>query len=182
MVDLTPKSPCAGLLPFVCGRVQLTENDPGVITSVAPFAGKNDAVSVHLAEAIGVGLPETGSFDAKGEIQVIWAGQGQYFIRAGQSQSVPGSATTDQSDAWACVLLQGEDAADVMARLCPLDLRRMAEGHVARSLIGHMNAVILRREIGFEIMVFRSMAKTLVHEVSAVMRSVAAQRGATQKR
>jgi sarcosine oxidase subunit gamma len=52
----------------------------------------------------------------------------------------------------------------------------MKEGDVARSLIGHMTAIIILRSGGVDVMVFRSMAATLVHEFERVMRSVHAQR------
>ncbi len=46
---------------------------------------------------------------------------------------------------------------------------------VARSLIGHMTAIIVKRSDGFEVIVFRAFAKTLVHELREVMVSVTAQ-------
>jgi len=87
------------------------------------------------------------------------------------------AALTDQSDAWAVFSLQGHGVEDVLARLTPLDLNRAVfkRGHAARSLLGHMSAVILRTgENTFEIMVFRSMARTAVHELETAMRAVAA--------
>ena len=86
---------------------------------------------------------------------------------------------TDQSDGWAVMRLEGAGARDVLARLCPLDLRApvFKRGHTARSLLGHMNASITRVGVNaFEIMVFRSMANTAVHELNEAMKSVAAQK------
>jgi hypothetical protein len=40
-----------------------------------------------------------------------------------------------------------------------------------------MSAIIIIRSDGVDLMVFRSMAATLVHELDRVMRSVNAQRG-----
>ncbi|MDZ7708965.1 MAG: hypothetical protein U5K36_01705 [Roseovarius sp.] len=56
------------------------------------------------------------------------------------------AALVDQSDAWAVVRLDGDDAADVLARLTPLDLRKehFKRGHTARSELAHMPAAITR--------------------------------------
>ena len=66
----------------------------------------------------------------------------------------------------------------MLARLVPLDLRpaSFADGAAARSLLGHMSLAIRRTgAAGFELLVFRSMAATAVHEIGAAMTSVAAQ-------
>ena len=73
--------------------------------------------------------------------------------------------------------LEGAGVEEVLARLTPLDLNpgMFKRGHAARSLLGHMNMVIAR--VGaeaFEIMVFRSMTKTAVHELEEAMKSIAA--------
>lgn len=87
------------------------------------------------------------------------------------------AALTDQSDGWAVFSLQGQGVEDVLARLTPLDLNRgvFKRGHAARSLLGHMSAIFLRTgENAFQIMVFRSMARTAVHELEVAMKAVAA--------
>ena len=86
----------------------------------------------------------------------------------------------DQSDAWAVVRLDGTGAREVLARLTPLDLREghFKRGHTARSELAHMPAAITR--IGaraYQVMVFRAMAGTLVHEMRVAMQGVAARAG-----
>ncbi|WP_299191892.1 sarcosine oxidase subunit gamma [uncultured Litoreibacter sp.] len=174
MVKLDPVTPCDGLLPVAHGEVSLRELTPASITSVAPLSGAEKAVSTALKKAIGAGLPDVGRAVTGKTGEVLWTGQGQYFVLDGKVPKLK-AAVTDQSDAWACVALEGGGATDVMARLCPLDFGAMDEGDVARSMVGHMMAVIVRRSDGYDLMVFRSMAGTLVHEMSTIMRSVAAQ-------
>jgi sarcosine oxidase subunit gamma len=125
-----------------------------------------------------VELPPPGRLTKGTNAEIAWAGQGQFFVF--QPDGAPGlpslkAAVTDQSDGWVAMLLEGEHAKAVLARLCPLDLRALSEGDAVRSLVGHMNAVMIRRAEGVELMVFRSMTQTLVHELDRVMRSVAAQ-------
>ena len=84
---------------------------------------------------------------------------------------------TDQTDAWTCAALEGPGARDVLARLTPLDLRPSGFriGAAARTELAHMSAVLMR--IGAErygVMVFRSMARTLRHDIEAAMQVVAA--------
>ncbi len=66
---------------------------------------------------------------------------------------------------------------DVLARLTPLDLRPKSfkTGMTQRSMIMHMQASITcLGKFRFRMMVFRSMAQTLVHDLTTAMKSVAA--------
>lgn len=178
MVELVAKDPTMSRLPLTYGSTALRAVQPRRITSVAPFKGATQAVSDALMSDIGVRLPEPGKLSKGADAEIAWTALGQFFVL--QPQGAPqlpslAAAVTDQSDGWVSVQLDGQGAEDVMARLCPLDLRAVSDGDAVRSLIGHMNAVILRRADGFELMVFRSMAQTLLHELDRVMRSVAAQ-------
>ncbi len=80
------------------------------------------------------------------------------------------AAVTDQSDGWAGVLLAGEAGrvAQALARLVPVDLRPAAfpAVRVLRAPVNHMSAIVLRRTEGVELWVFRSMARTLWHELT----------------
>ncbi len=87
------------------------------------------------------------------------------------------AAIVDQSDAWAVVRLQGAGAEAVLARLVPVDLRaaHFKRGHTLRSQLQHMNVSITRVAAdAFQIMAFRSMAQTLVHDLKTAMEGVAA--------
>ena len=87
------------------------------------------------------------------------------------------AALTDQSDGWAALCLDGPQAEAVLARLVPLDLRSavFARGAVLRCQLGHLPAILRRTgSTAFQILVFRSMAATAVHELHQAMRSVAA--------
>jgi sarcosine oxidase subunit gamma len=88
-----------------------------------------------------------------------------------------GAALTDQTDGWSALAVSGAAAVDVLARLVPVDLRLAAcpVGSALRSGLNHMNAVILRTgDHAFDVMVFRSMARTAWHELETTMSMVAA--------
>jgi len=84
---------------------------------------------------------------------------------------------SDQSDALTSVIVQGVGVEAALARLGPSDLRAdvFGDGRTARTLIGHMNGSVTRMgKTTFRLMVFRSMAGTLVHDLAAALESVAA--------
>ncbi len=177
MAKLLAKSPAHGLLPVIRGTLKLSDFAPVSIISIAPFQGQEAIVSKALKAAVGIEFPAPNRSRTKDEVRLIWSGLGQAFL-LGARIDIKGAALTDQSDAWTCLALQGKGAADVLARLTPLDLRdsQFQIGHAARSLLGHMNALFVRSDADrFEIFVFRSMAQTAVHEMIRAMDSVTAQ-------
>lgn len=176
MASLIALSPCAGLLPITAGQVTLSEVLPEAITSVAAFEGQAQAVSAALEASIGVGMPKPNRSLSKGEARIIWTGGGQAMV-LGPKVAPQGAALTDQSDAWAVVELEGPASRDVLARLMAIDLRDGAfkRNHTARTLLRHMTCSVTRVGANrYQIMVFRSMAKTAVHDITEAMAGVAA--------
>ena len=177
MVDLIAKTPGVGLLPIAAGGVTLDEVLPQAITSVMPLAGQDKAVSAALKTTIGAAFPAPGRITGKAGARVVWSGAGQALV-LGAAVDIAGAVITDQSDGWACMALTGGNARAVLARLVPIDLRDSAfkRGHAARTLLAHMPCVLFRTgAMRYDIMVFRSMAGTAVHDLETAMKSVAAQ-------
>ena len=162
MVDLIAEPAVTGL-PLTHGRATLAAHDPGRVTSIALYPGRS--------------LP---GFPAPGQVlgPMVWAGRGMAFLLGAEPPDTPDAAITDQSDGWVWVTLTGADAGTVLARLCPLDLRPAAfpVGTSARTMLQHLSVLMIRTEQGFVIAAYRSMARTLVHEVEAAMQAVAARR------
>ncbi|AGI66833.1 putative sarcosine oxidase subunit gamma [Octadecabacter antarcticus 307] len=179
MVKLIANSPCAGLLPKTIGTVSFTEIDVGQMTLVAPFRGQKKSVSDVLKSAIGVGFPAPNRTIGTTP-RAVWCGKGQALIMGADCPDLDGAACVDHSDAWAIVLLDGADATAILARLTPIDLRlsMFKRGHTARTLIGHMTGGITRLGLqSFEVMVMRSMAATLVHDLTQAAENMAARAG-----
>ena len=178
MVELLSLTPCAGLLPVTVGQVTMTEVVVGKMVSVAPFAGQDKAVSAALKDQIGVGLAPVNRVVRKGDISVQWFGHGIWLVRG--DVALDGlAAVTDQSDGWAVVQVAGAGVADVLARLVPVDLRAgvFKKDHAARTMLGHMSVALTRvAPDAFEIMAMRSMAGTLVHELTTAAENVSARR------
>lgn len=177
-LTLTAVPPCAGLLPVRIGRVTLTEVDPGHLTALAPAKGLDAA----LQSAHGLTMPGPGQATGSDSARAIWFGRAHILLMgpAPDPALADHASLTDISDGWAVVRLEGAGAADVLARLTPIDLRPhvFQPGHTARTELFHMQASITRLQADvFLIMVFRSMARSLVHDLKTAMEGVAARAG-----
>lgn len=178
MPELIAKSALEGRTVTV-GTVTLAEVDLGRITSIAVFPGGAKAVAKGL-KTLGLAMPEPNSFVEKKGARIVWAGREQAFLTGVEPPALEGAAVTDQTDGWAVLSLSGAGAVDVLARLVPMDLRLAAcpVGRALRTQLNHMNVVILRvGDHAFEIMGFRSMARTAWHELAAAMQMLAARNG-----
>lgn len=179
MTDLTVTTPAAGLLPLTVGGLALTEGDPGPMTLLMPYRGRTKALDSALMAAHGIGLPDPNAMTRAGKVTCLFFGLDSYLLCgvAADAGLVQHAALVDQSDGWTVLHLTGATVPDVLARLVPLDLRDAGfpVGAVVRTLVGHMNASISRPQgDSWQIMVFRSMAKTLLHEVETAAEQVAA--------
>lgn len=173
MANLTAKTPYGDLLPITKGTLTLSELCHAAITWIAPAKGKATSVSKALEKQINAPFPAPGRIEGP----VVWFGPEQALVLGRALKPITGAALSDQSSAWACCALDGPDAAAVLARLVPIDLRDTAfkVGHGARTMLGHMNCVLMRVDADrYEIMVFRSMAASAAHEVERAMTMVAA--------
>ncbi|WP_127104033.1 sarcosine oxidase subunit gamma [Pararhodobacter zhoushanensis] len=172
MADLISQPALTGL-PVTLGRATVAALDPGRVTSIAPYPGRD--LSTALAP---LRFPAPGEVVSNGSIRLVWAGREMAFLLGAPAPDLTGlAAVTDQSDGWVWVSLEGDDAAAVLARLSPLDLRpaSFAPGTAARSTLNHLPALIIRTsETRFELASFRSMAGTLKEELHHAMQAVAA--------
>ncbi len=166
MVKLVALGAFEGVTLGAVGGVVLSEVDVAGAVSVAPLAGQEAAVDAAL-RAVGLGFPAPGQVVGSGDRRAIWAGRGRALVIGG----VPGldglAAVTEQGDGIAALVVQGATVEAVLARLVPMDLRLRAfpVGATARTFVNHMTAQVTRvAEDAVEVMVMRSMARTLVHE------------------
>ena len=179
MADLIAKSACLGLLPIEVGALKLTEVMADHVTVLAPYKGQHKAVTEALKKHHGIALPAVNRVLGKEACRVLWFSQGQWVVIGPKPtlELAKLGAVVDQSDAWAIVRLEGPNAEDVLARLVPVDVRRSVfkRGHTMRSTLYHMIASITRvGDNSFQVMVFRSMAETLVHDLRVAMQNVTA--------
>lgn len=177
MVELTANTPCEGLLPLTRGGATLEELDAGHLTALSAIGG-TQGLSKALEAAHGMALPGPNRATGKEGARCVWFGLREALLMGPVADTSlrEHAAVVDQSDAWAVVRLSGVAAEDVLARLVPVDLRaaRFKRGHTVRTQLQHMNASVTRvGSDGFMILVFRSMAATLVHDLKTAMEAVA---------
>jgi heterotetrameric sarcosine oxidase gamma subunit len=179
VVELTAKTPLGDTGPLTIGTVTLSEVDIGQITSVSAYKGQTKPLSAALKTAHGMALPGPNRTTGRADARAIWFGREQMILIGVDADKALAdhAALTDQSDAWTVVELKGAGAIDVLARLTPLDLRPSVfkRGHTARTDLMHMASSITRMgEDSYMIMVFRSMADTVLHDLQRAMDGVAA--------
>lgn len=179
MVELKAMPACNGL-PISVGSVQLDEVPFASMTLLSSYKGKEKQLSEALMKTHGIRMAAPNRSTGKAAAKCVWFGHGQVMLVGPKPDKSLGqfAAIVDQSDGWATMRLQGVGAADVLARLTSIDLRASTfkRGHTARTELRHMMVSITR--VGaeaFEIMAFRSMAGTLLHDVQDAMESVTAQ-------
>jgi sarcosine oxidase subunit gamma len=164
--------------PRVDGSLSLSVLPPEPIHWLAPWPGAQAAMSDALQEELGLCLPAPGQILVRGGVQCIWAGKDAAFLVG--SPGVTGvqahGAVVDVSDGWIRFRLEGAGVADVMARLCPVDLRaqRFPGPTVLRSLLGQISAVIIAGSPEVEIWVMRSYAVSAWKDMAEAMASFAA--------
>ena len=178
MPDLIAKSPLAGHAPLVRAGTRLAEGDPAPITSIAPYPGRKAQVDAALAP-LGLVFPAPNAQSTAPQARLVWAGRDMAFLIGAEAPEALAAhaALTDQGDGWAILTLAGPAAAEALMRPIPLDLRLAAfpVGRCARAPLNHMQALLLRTgPDAFEVMVFRSMARTAWAEIAEALEVLAA--------
>jgi sarcosine oxidase subunit gamma len=151
----------------------LAEVPVGPITSVAPYPGRDKAVARAL-KPLKLAFPAPNTTSRAGTARLVWSGLDQAFLIGVPAPEALAAhaALTDQSDGWCALALSGPAAADALMRLIPLDLRLAAfpVGRSVRAPLNHMALILGRPDPdSFELLVFRSMARTAWHEIEDVL-------------
>lgn len=171
MPELIAKSALEGRGPLTLGQITLAEADVGPVNSIAVFPGGAKTVAKAL-KLLGLKFPASNSFSTKGAARIVWTGREQAFLIGVEVPALEGAAVTDQSGGWVTLTLSGIGADEALMRLVPIDLRPSGfpVGRAVRAPLNHMNMILLRSgAYAFDLMVFRSMARTAWHELEAAM-------------
>ena len=177
MTVLLPQEPLKGLA-IRHGGVQLRAIALGRVTWIAPYPGEEISLSHALQAALSMSFPGPGESRESVAGRILWSGRAQALL-IGPNPPVAlerCAAVIDQTEAWTAMRIIGTGARQALARLTPLDLRPASfpRERTARSLLGHMPALFVSVENGFEVFVMSSMAQTARDEIENAMRSVAA--------
>jgi heterotetrameric sarcosine oxidase gamma subunit len=178
VVDLIAVNPTCGPMPMKIGTVVVEEVHTSLFT-----VGVHKEISKSLLNTMksvtGMDWPNVCQIKSKDNISLMWFDHTHVAIMGvtptPQLEKI--AAVTDVSDAWLIIDIDGVDARKVLSRVTPTDMREehFKIGTTQRGDLMHMQASIsCIAEHRFRIMVFRSMAQTLLHELTIAMKSVAA--------
>ena len=178
VIKLLSKTAAAGLTPIKISNTTIIEIDTLTLTSISANKGKSEKLSEQLKKSHGMSLPQNGRASGREGARALWFGQHILLVGPECDEKLNKFAIlTDQSDAWVVLRMSGDLIEDVLMRLSPVDVRlkTFKVGSVVRSGLLHVNVTMHR--IGantIDVYGFRSMAKTLCHELTQALSSVAA--------
>ena len=178
MIKLLPKSAAAGLTPIKISNTKIMELDELALTSISVYKGKSKKLSEQLKKSHGMALPHNGRATGREGARALWFGRHTLLVGPKCDEKLTKFAMlTDQSDAWVVLRMSGDLVEDVLMRLSPVEVRfkTFKTGVVVRTGLQHVNVTLHR--IGantIDVYGFRSTAKTLCHELTQVLTTVAA--------
>lgn len=180
---LTAAPPLAGLNHAIQGAT-LTAPSGLAIVSLALPLGQEDKAEKAITAAFGA-LPDVGQSSLNKGYRLLRMGLDQAFVmfdcatpdaEPKVAAALKGAAyTTDQTDAWCILELSGPRARDVLERICMVDLHpdAFATGALARTIMEHMGAVVVRSEAEtYLLMSASSSAKSFAHAVELSMDNI----------
>lgn len=150
------------------GFAKIREIGPwGMIT----LRAKPDVPGLEAAvrAAVGTGLPAVRRMDWSGDRGCGWMSPDEYLLilpyaevrgaMAGLEAALKGQhfLAADVSDARAVFRIEGDKAAQVLAKLCPADLETLAPGELRRTRVAQVAGAFWAGEGGFTLVVFRSV-------------------------
>ena len=180
---LTARPPLGGYRETF-SDTQLEERADLVIVSVAVPLGGKAALNKTIADAFGSTLPETGKITTSkdGSIRFLSMSPDQIFILLDETETGSGQRVetalegsgycTQQSDNWVKLRMAGTASLAALERICPVDLDPVAfpEDRVARTVLEHMGAIILRE--GADSFLLLSAASSAGEFLDAVRESI----------
>lgn len=158
-----------------------------LVSAVIPNGGKA-AFAKSIETAYGVSIPAPGATMRASDDATLLIGlqRDQVFLMFERTDDWPersvalklGDAAyvTDQSDGWVMARLTGPRCREALERICRLDLspKVFAEGAVARTLMEHLNVIILRDgSHSFLLMSPRSSAPSFLNALETSIRNIA---------
>lgn len=161
------------------GDLRLWERTELALVSLAiPLGGAQEAEKA-LKSAYGLDLPKVGMSASTAQMRVLRMSTDQAMlvfasdaplVEPDISAALNGACyTTNQTDAWVGLSMEGTQVRAVLARLCPLDLHPAAFpiDMAVRTVMEHMGVVILREDTDrFTLLSASSSAGSFLHALT----------------
>lgn len=169
------RSALAHLPPTASGeaRVSLSEHRPGSLLQVAAWPDTLSAVEAVIREMLGLGVPPVGTAAADPNLTIAAVAPGRLLIAGVAPDLVPRleaafpsseAAVTDLGHGRAILRLEGEAAAELLAKGVALDLHpaQFPPGRVAQAVIHHVDVLLHRRAPDvFDLWVLRGFSEAM---------------------
>lgn len=183
---LIAEPPLAGT-DISIGDVRLeAKTDMSIVSIALPLERESEAETA-LKAAYKIQLPESGhSLISRDGMRVIRTAIDQALILLPEmhhsperivSEKLKGTVyTTDQTDVWAALSLEGSGALAVLERVCPLDLDASVfpKDAAARTMMEHLGVMIIRTDDrSFLLLSASSSAASFLHMLEISMKNVA---------
>jgi sarcosine oxidase subunit gamma len=183
---LTARCSVGGDAPWqaVFGDLRIVEQAGMRFTALAQRAGDDAALRDRIIAVFGVPLPGAGAVTqtAQGD-ELLWMGPGQWLVASPEDMAgrleaglAPAAAVTDQSGGWVCLSLTGKRTPDLLARVCPADVLRLAAGHATRGPVVQSSGVVICDTPGaaYRVLVPGSVARSVAEALSQVAHGLSA--------
>lgn len=184
MPDLTPITALGGhaLRVAEIGSLVLREVTDLGIASAALRHGKTGS---KLAATLGTALPGPLQVAEGSTLSALWIGPEQYLVFgscppkddfAGRLKAQIGDegSVTEQTGAWVCFDVEGDDAMQCLELICNLDQRRIRKGYGTRTSVHHLGCYVMicPSVAGCRILGPSASAETLYHALDTAGRTV----------
>ena len=167
------------------GKIRVSEVTDMALVMIVPRTDSN--LNEQLEEHIGVSCPVPGfsSVSRDGSFRLVWLSPRQFlamFYRARSDRSGDKLAflqddayTTDQTDNWVILRLEGSSVESLLERLCAVDtrLRSFPVDAATRTIIEHLGVVVLRHwPTGFLLLAPSSYRRSFLETVESAAKSI----------
>jgi methylglutamate dehydrogenase subunit D len=154
-------------------RVSLSESRPASLLQVAAWPDTLATVEAVVGELLGLGVPPLGTAVADPNLTIAAIAPGRFLIAGIAPDLAPrleaalpseDAAVTDLSHGRVILRLQGDAAAELLAKGVALDLHPAAfpPGRVAQTAIHHIDVLLHRRAAdSFDLWALRGFAEAL---------------------
>ena len=135
-------------------NIEIYEECPEEIISLSSSLKDNEAFILKFKNIFGIYPPKPNEMKDIENGQVLWSGQGQYFIFMNTddqyldtriAKEFEGIAySTLQSDAWATIIIRGSDVFKLLERTIPLDLLNAQNYYASRTSSFHVSVIVIK--------------------------------------
>ncbi|XKD81492.1 sarcosine oxidase subunit gamma [Algirhabdus cladophorae] len=167
------------------GTVRLTEAIGIAIVSIATPLGAEAAVGKAVKAGLKLGMPQPTHTTTDGTVTLVSSAADQMmavFAHATpdanafvQSKLKGAAYTTDQTDNWVVLDIDGPDSRRALERLCPINLHPQAFGigQNARTVMEHMGALVIRTgPDSYRLMSASSSAASFLHALEVSIKNI----------